>query len=141
MATIRKRKNHYQVIIRVKGYPAIYKTFSLKQDANTWALENELKLRRDEAGIAKIEYPSFKEIALKYMEEVSIIKKSYRDERYTILSLCREPWSSYSLNRITPLVIAKYRDNQVKLVSGSTINRRLDVKILDTTSSLPLIEG
>ena len=127
MSTIRKRKNHYQVIIRVKGYPAIYKTFSQKQDASTWALENELRLRRDEAGIAKIEYPSFKDIALKYIEEVSIIKKSFRDERYTILSLCREPWSIYPLNRITPLVIAKYRDNQIKLVSGSTINRRLDV--------------
>ena len=127
MATIRRRKNNWQVIIRLKGYPAIYKTFSQKHDAKTWALENELKLKREEAGIIKIKYPSFKDIALKYIEEVSIIKKTYRDERYTILSLCRESWSTYPLNRITPLIISKYRDKQSKLVSGSTINRRLDV--------------
>ena len=127
MSTIRKRKSNWQVIIRLKGYPAIYKTFSQKHDAKTWALENELKLKREEAGIIKIKYPSFKDIALKYIKEVSIIKKTYRDERYTILSLCREPWSAYPLNRITPLIISKYRDKQIKLVSGSTINRRLDV--------------
>ncbi len=127
MSTIRKRKNNWQVIIRLKGYPAIYKTFSQKHDAKTWALENELKLKREEAGIIKIKYPSFKDIALKYIREVSIIKKTYRDERYTILSLCREPWSAYPLNRITPLIVSKYRDKQIKLVSGSTINRRLDV--------------
>jgi len=127
MATIRKRKNNWQVIIRLKGYPAIYKTFSQKHDAKTWALENELKLKREEAGIIKIKYPSFKDIALKYIREVSIIKKTYRDERYTILSLCRESWSAYPLNRITPLIVSKYRDKQIKLVSGSTINRRLDV--------------
>ena len=127
MSTIRKRKSNWQVIIRLKGYPAIYKTFSQKHDAKTWALENELKLKREEAGIIKIKYPSFKDIALKYIKEVSIIKKTYRDERYTILSLCREPWSAYPLNRITPLIVSKYRDKQIKLVSGSTINRRLDV--------------
>ena len=73
MATIRRRKNNWQVIIRLKGYPAIYKTFSQKHDAKIWALENELKLKREEAGIIKIKYPSFKDIALKYIKEAIAI--------------------------------------------------------------------
>ena len=103
------------------------KTFKKYDDAKRWGLETELKIRREEAGILKIKFPKFSEVALKYVNQVSISKRSFKDERYTINTLLREAWSEYPINRITPNVIGSYRDKQLKTVSGSSVNRRLDV--------------
>ena len=127
MAYVRQHRNSWQSIIRIKGHPNLAKSFKSKTDAKRWAIATELKIRREEAGIAKIKFPKFSEIALKYINEVSITKRCFRDERYTINSLMREPWSEYPINRITPTVIGSYRDKQLKNVSGSSVNRRLDV--------------
>jgi hypothetical protein len=61
-----------------------------------------------------INIPSFKFILNKYLNEVSIKKKTYRDEKYTILKLVKEPWINYSINRISPKIIAEYRDLSLK---------------------------
>ena len=39
----------------------------------------------------------------------------------------KESWSSYPINKIKPHTINKYKANLAKTVSGSTVNRRLDV--------------
>ena len=127
MATTIKRPYGWQSLVRIKGHPQIIKTFKKFSDAQRWGLQTELKIRREEAGIAKIKFPKFSEIALKYINEVSITKRCFRDERYTINSLMKEAWSEYPINRLTPTVIGSYRDKQLKTVSGSSVNRRLDV--------------
>ena len=127
MASVIKRKNGWQCEVRIKGHPRITKTLKHFADAKRWGLETELKIRREEAGILKIKFPKFAEVAHKYINEISISKRSFKDERYTILSLLREPWSEYPINRITVTVVGSYRDKQLKTVSGSTVNRRLDV--------------
>ena len=127
MATLRRRKNNWQAIIRLKNYPSIYKSFKQLKDAKRWASETELNIQREDAGIFYHQYPSFKFILNKYLNEVSIKKKTYRDERYTILKLLKEAWVHYSINRISPKIIAEYRDLSLKKVSGNTVNRRLDV--------------
>jgi len=127
MASVIKRKNGWQCEVRIKGHPRITKTLKHFADAKRWGLETELKIRREEAGILKLKFPKFAEVAHKYINEISISKRSFKDERYTILSLLREPWSEYPINRITVTVIGSYRDKQLKTVSGSTVNRRLDV--------------
>ena len=76
----------HQCLVRLKGHPNLSKSFVKFSDAQRWGLETELKIRREEAGILKIKFPKFSEIALKYINEVSIIKKCFRDERYTIFS-------------------------------------------------------
>jgi integrase len=127
MAYIRKHRNKWQSIIRIQGYPHLAKSFISKVDAKRWALETEIKIRREDAGIARIYFPNFTDLAQKYIKEVSIHKKSYRDEKYTIIGLRKEFWSTYPINKISPVIINQYRDNLAKRVSGSTINRRLDV--------------
>ena len=127
MAYLRKHRNKWQSIIRVQGHPHLAKSFKSKTDATRWATETELKIRREDAGIAKIHFAKFEDLARKYIEEISVLKKCYRDERYTILGLLKEAWSSYPINKIKPATINKYKDTLAKRVSGGTINRRLDV--------------
>jgi len=127
MSTIRKHGQKWQSIIRIHGHPSLAKSFVSKTDATRWANQTEVKLRREDAGIAKINFPKFEDVARRYIEEISILKKCYADERCTILNLLKEAWSAYPINRIKNHTINKYRDTSLKSVSGSTVNRRLDV--------------
>ncbi len=127
MAYLRKHRDKWQSIVRIHGHPHLAKSFKSKTDATRWATETELKIRREDAGIAKIHFAKFEDLARKYIEEISVLKKCYRDERYTILGLLKEAWSSYPINKIKPATINKYKDTLAKRVSGGTINRRLDV--------------
>ena len=127
MSTIRKHYDKWQSIVRVSGHPALYKSFKSKTDATRWAALTEVKLRREDAGIIKIKFPKFEDVARRYIEEVSIHKKCHRDERYTILGLLKESWSTYPIHRIKPTIINKYRDTLGARVSAATVNRRLDV--------------
>ena len=127
MSYIRVHNNKWQSIIRIKGHPTLAKSFKSKTDAKRWANETEIKIRREDAGIVKIKYPSFRDISLRYLNEVSIHKKCHRDERYTINTFSREAWSEYPINKITPLIVGKYRDRQREVVKDNTINRKLDV--------------
>ena len=127
MPTLRKHYGSWQSIVRIQGHPTLTKSFKSRTDAKRWGVETELKLRREDAGIAKIKFPKFEDVARRYVEEVSIHKKSHRDERYTILVLFHEAWSSYPIHRIRPTTINNYMAKLSETVSGSTINRRLDV--------------
>ena len=127
MAYLRKHRDKWQSIVRIHGHPHLAKSFKSKTDATRWATETELKIRREDAGIAKIHFAKFEDLARKYIEEISVLKKCHRDERYTILGLLKEAWSSYPINKIKPTTINKYKDTLAKRVSGSTVNRRLDV--------------
>ena len=127
MSYIRVHNNKWQSIIRIKGHPTLAKSFKSKTDAKRWANETELKIKREDAGIVKIKFPSFRDISLRYLNEVSILKKCCRDERYTINSFGNEAWSEYPINKITPLIIGKFRDKQREIIKDNTINRKLDV--------------
>ena len=127
MSTIRKHYNKWQAIIRVNGHPSIIKSFVSKTDASRFASNTEVKLRRDDAGISNFKFPKFEDVARRYIEEISVTKKTYQDERCSILNLIKEPWAVYPINRILGHHINKYKLQQLKIVSGSSINRRLDV--------------
>ena len=100
MATLRKHRNKWQSIVRVQGHPTLCKSFVSRTDAKRWATEAEIKIRREDAGVAKMHFPKFEDVARKYIEEVSTLKRCHRDERYTILGLLKEAWSSYPINKI-----------------------------------------
>ena len=127
MATMRKHYGKWQTVVRIKGHPIIYKSFDQKTDAKRWSIETELKIRREDAGIAKIKYPTFHEVGLRYIADVSITKKGFINERNIIKSLFHESWSEYPLNKITPDIVGRYRDRLSKTISGTSINRKLDV--------------
>ncbi len=126
MSTIRKHYDKWQSIVRVSGHPALYKTFKSKTDASRWANLTEVKLRREDAGVLKIKYPYFKDIALKYINEVSTTKRSFKKERYLIMALMNESWAEYQIDKIKPAIVGKYRDKLMQTISGSSVNRSLD---------------
>ena len=127
MATVRKHYGKWQAIVRVNGYPSMIKSFVSKTDAKRWAEIIEVKLRREEAGIARIKFPNFEEVAQRYIEEISVLKKSYSDEKCTIINFLKEDWATYPINRIVPDTINKYKNKRANELTGGTINRRLDV--------------
>ena len=65
MAYIRSHRGKFQALVRIKGHPFIAKSFSQRKDVKRWSTETELKMRREDAGIAKVKYPLFREIAFK----------------------------------------------------------------------------
>jgi len=127
MSTIRKHRGKWQSIIRVQGHPLISKVFVSKTDASRWANLTEVKLRREDAGISKMKFPKFEDVARRYIEEVSILKKTYQDERSKILQFIKESWAVYPINRIMPHTINKWKENALKTLSGGSVNRMLDV--------------
>ena len=127
MSTIRKHRGKWQSIIRVQGHPSISKVFVSKTDASRWANLTEVKLRREDTGIAKIKYPKFEDVARRYIEEISINKKCYKDERSKILQFINEAWAVYPINRIMPHTINKWKENALKTLTGGSVNRKLDV--------------
>ena len=80
MAHIRRHRNKWQSIVRISGHPIIAKSFTSKTDARHWAASVELKVKRDDVGLSKINFPRFKDIALRYIGEVSSTKKSFIKE-------------------------------------------------------------
>ena len=98
-----------------------------RTDAKRWSIATELKLRREEAGIAKIKFPLFRDVASRYINEVSQYKRCFRVERNIINSLLLETWAEYPINRITPPIINKFRNLLRDKVKENTLNRKLDV--------------
>ena len=77
MATVRKHYGKWQAVVRVNGHPSIIKSFVSKTDASRSASNTEVKLRRDDAGISNFKFPKFEDVARRYIEEISITKKTY----------------------------------------------------------------
>ena len=127
MATIRKHHKKWQGIVRVIGHPVIAQSFTSKTDATRWANLLEVKLRREDTGIAKIKFPKFEDLARRYIEEISINKKCYKDERGKILQFIKEPWAVYPVNRILAHHINEWKEVNMKTLSGGSVNRKLDV--------------
>ena len=95
MGTIRKMGSNWQCMVRIKDHPQLSKSFKTNADAKRWGIETELKIRREDAEIAKISYPTFSDIGLRYITDVSIVKKGFindapRLEKLTTKELAAE---------------------------------------------------
>jgi integrase len=124
MATIQKRKNKngstsYRVMIRPQdGLPATYKTFPTFQEAKDWSIQEEAKRRQ---GIYFPEQLKKKhtltELIDSYIELIPPGKIQSVDDMIRHLNWWKSKIGKYTLNHITPNLIAKYRK---ELLSGQT---------------------
>ena len=132
MSTIRKKiykdKTRYQALIRLSNHPTISKTFSLKSHAVQWARETEIQIQKGllSAGYDKAE-ETLGQILERYLSEITSKKKSSEVEEIKIKRLMREPIASVQICRLTPQHIAKFRDERLRSVSGTTVLKDLSL--------------
>jgi integrase len=126
MATITKRKSKWQVRIRLSNTPTITKTFNRKSNAKQWAREIENKIECGNLGAdVKPTDETLGEVLDKYLHQITPKKKSSVVETIRIKWLMREPIASVQICRLTPQHIAKFRDERLRHVSGTTVLKDL----------------
>ena len=125
MATITKRKNKWQVRIRLSNYPTITKTFSLKSHALAWGRETEMKVERG-IFVERVEQ-TLGQILEHYLIKVSPNKKSYEIEKIRIKRILREPICRIGFSQLKARHFIKYRDERLKTVSRTTVRHDLSL--------------
>ena len=128
MATIRRRNNKWQVIIRKDNFKITYKTFSLKEDAVRWARETEVKIYQglyQDLTLAKT--TKLKDVLVQYRDRVSITKRGYEQECYKINKIIRSDIADKTLSQLTPLILFEFIEQQRKLYTASTINKSITI--------------
>lgn len=139
MATIQKRKNQngtnsYRVMIRPNdGLPTTYKTFPTFQEAKDWSIQEEARRRQG------IYFPeqlkkrhTLSELVDRYIELMSSEKVKSAEDILRHLNWWKGKIGKFTLNHITPDLIAKYRKElieghtpQGELRTSATTNRYL----------------
>lgn len=126
MATFSQRANgHWQAKIRRKGWPDQSETFRSKSDAVAWAraLEREMDvgsfINRDDA-----QRTTFAAVARRYSEEILCTKRGKAADASRLARLVEE-FGGYSLASITPAMLARYRDERLKVVSTQSVVHEL----------------
>jgi integrase len=129
MAAITKRKSGYQAEIRRKGFPTVSKVFDSRKDAEAWArlIESEMDrgcfINRTEA-----EKTTLGDVLTRYKREITPNKKSAESEVLRINKFLRdEIICSYKISALTGKVLAQWRDKRLSEVSGSSVNRELNL--------------
>lgn len=130
MATIRQRKTtkKYEVQIRRDGWPTLTRTFTKADAARDWAMVIESEMVR---GVfidrTEAEKNTLGDLFQRYLTEVSSQKKGHDSERYRLISLQRDPIAKFKVAGLSGKLMAEWRDQRLKKVSGSTTNRDLNL--------------
>ena len=128
MATIRQRGNHWQCIVKRKGYPIQTKTFDLKKDAEKWARQQERSIDAGEwVDRTEAQQTTLDELLDRYGREVSCTKLGSKAESYRINQFKRSALAKYSPASINSQMIAAWRDARLKEVSSGTVLRELQL--------------
>lgn len=128
MATIRPKGDSWHVQIRRKGYPIQTRTFDSKKEAERWArvieaeMDKGVYIDRGEA-----EKNTLHDILGRYAREVSPTKRGADLEKSRIAALQGEKFAQIKMAALSASHLATWRDERLKTVSGSTVNRELNI--------------
>jgi integrase len=126
MASIRNRQGKWQARIIRKGFEPITKSFIAKQDAERWARQVEADIDKGSyTNVALAERTLFKDVIERYVQEVTLKTRSMREDTYRLRALARHPISRLRMTALTPIKVAEYRDERLKLVSNGAVIREL----------------
>ncbi len=139
MGTIRTRGDgQFQAQIRLKGHPAVSKTFSNRRLAEQWVTVTEADMLRGEFIPRKaVEVITLEKCLSKYAEERSAGKKGEKQElvrinKLKLHPLAKKPVSQITVDDIEDYIYARRKDksqrNPLATVSDATI--RLEVMLL-----------
>lgn len=125
MATISKRGKAWRAQIRIEGFPTKSGTFKTKAEAQEWAVDTERELRARVGGVSLTH--TVKDVFDRYAEEVSPHKRGARWELLRLAALCNDPLADIKLIDLRPDDVGQWRDRRLKSVTGSTVNRELNL--------------
>lgn len=125
MATFQKRSGSWRAIIRKKGFPPISATFDTKAQAERWAKQIETEMAQSRfIDTREADALSIADALQRYEREISVHKKSYRNERSRLTILSRD-LGNFTLTSLRSSDVATYRDRRLQVASGSTVRRDL----------------
>lgn len=122
MATIRKKNNKWEAIVRRKGINK-RRSFILKAKAEKWARELELAIEDGSLGSSKLLREVFDEYELK----VSRQKAGFEWEARRLNAWKKYPLADMRINEISSKHIVEWRDLRLAEVKPSTVNRELNL--------------
>ena len=127
MATFRRRKNKWQVQVRVLGAQPLSKTFIRKEEAQRWALDTEVQIQKGEfqQGLEELKRLTLGDLLVRYRDTITIRKRGHHNETILINALLRQPFAVTPLASISAEDFTKYRDERVKTVKPTTVNHDL----------------
>jgi integrase len=130
MATFSKAAKGWRVQVAVSGVRES-KTFSTKAEATSWAAKRETEIRAD-AGTGIERGRTLDDAFRRYEKEVSAHKKGKRSEVIRLAAIGRMEIDGVALQDmkladITPAVLGAWRDQRLKKVLGSSVNRDLNL--------------
>jgi integrase len=127
MSAIRKRAGKWQARVQRRGFPEQSKTFLTRDDAERWsrAIEREMDL-----GVYSPEpianQQKLGELIKRYREEVTPLKRGADTEIFRLKGIEARPVANLFFTKLKASDIAKHRDDRLREVSPSTVNRELD---------------
>ena len=128
MATIRRKRKGWQVLIRKKGHPHTAKTFASHSMASKDAQESEANIEKGLfADLAEANQTLLRDTLQRYKDEVTVSKKGARQEGSKINKLMRHKICDYSLARLTPNKIAKFKNDLAGTAAPATVNKYLSL--------------
>lgn len=126
MASIRNRNGKWQARITRKGQTTLAKSFHSKQDAEKWARQVETEIDKGSyTNIALAERTLFQDVIERYVQEVTLKTRSMKEDTYRLKALARHPIAKLNMSGLTPIKVAEYRDERLKLVSHASVIREL----------------
>jgi integrase len=129
MATIRRCGATWQVQVRRRGHATLSRTFRRKADAEQWARQKEAEIDRGELPVDTrvLRSHTLGDLLERYAAVVVPRKRSADREHYMLRVVLRHPMARLSLHRLSPVEVARYRDDRLAAVSGDTVRRELAI--------------
>ena len=128
MASIRERFGTWQARVRLEGYPAEVKSFPTRSEAVKWARHMETSM---DAGAYRSRSATDKallgDVLRRYADEVSPSKRGHLDEVIRIKALTRSRMAEFALEKLTPAVLANFRDERLHSVKAGAVIRDLSL--------------
>lgn len=136
MASILKKGDKWQARVIRKGFPPQNKSFDSKAEAQAWATEIEASMQSGtfESNSADLA-TTLGELIDRYLDSDPnlhirpngpLITKNTLYLKYRLLNL-KERLGVYTVETLTPQVLAKYRDDRLKKVSPGTLLREISI--------------
>ena len=113
MATLRKRGNKWQAIVRHQSIGTTAKSFSSKSLALKWSLAQEQAIQSGAFGCLSPSEVTLGELLKRYLDIITPSKRGADVERRRLKRLIGDDISSYQLDRLSSQAIAKFRDRRL----------------------------